>query len=102
MAIIHPFPLLFERRTMSHFESPRDYWLAPGGPLHSERENRTGPDWTRAHAAGARAAGGALHPFEGLGKFELMAAWEFANSLVQSAPDPHVRFSVHIQRRRVR
>jgi len=87
---------------MSQFRCPRDYWMSPGGPVHCARENRYGPDYVRAGHAGARAAGGALHPFDGLGKFELLHAWAVANSYLQTQPDPAVRFDVRVQKRRAR
>ena len=98
----HRFPIVFQRPQRGDFASFHEFYFAPGGPIHAAREHLRGPDYTRAGAAGARAAGGMRDPFRGLGPFELMHAYVIANSILQTEPDRSVRFEIHVQRRPVR
>jgi len=95
----HRFPIVFERPKREDFESFHAYYFAPGGPIYAARERLRGPDYTRAGAAGARAARGMRDPFRGLGPFELMHAYAIANADLQSEPDPLIRFDVKVQKR---
>ena len=102
VSMAHRYPLTFTPPHRGDYATFRDWYFAPGGPIHCAREHIRGPNYVRAGAAGARAAGGKRNPFEGLGKFELMHAYAIANSMLQTEPDRNVRFEIHVQRRPVR